>query len=376
MMVYVLFSVLLIGLLLAYTYTTWNFISGWNKVPLAAGIEPVKPTKVSIVVAARNEEQKIGACIEAILQQDYPKEQLEIIVVDDHSGDRTGAIAQSFPLVKLLVLNEGDSLNSYKKKAITEGIGIASGELIITTDADCEMGPKWVSTIVGFYQQTGCKMISAPVAFHHEKSWFEEVQTIEFLYLIGTGAASIGNGTPFSCNGANFAYTKEVFVEVDGFTGIDHLASGDDELFMHKVNRLHPETIGFLKSRDAIVYTEAKPTLRKFLQQRKRWASKSVKYQSKLIVATVIAVWAFNCSLFIGLCTLPFTNMFANTLLFTFGLKFIMDFLIMYKTTSFFGRRTLLKYFLLVQFLYMIYVVFIGIYGNTGKYYWKGRHVN
>lgn len=375
-MVYVLFSVLLIGLLLAYTYTTWSFIAGWHKVALFEPTEIVRPTKVSIIIAARNEELRIGACIEAIVKQNYPKDFMEIIVVDDHSMDKTGAIAQSFPGIKLLVLNEGDTLNSYKKKAITKGIELASGELIITTDADCEMGQKWVSSIVDFYQKTGCKMISAPVAFHNERTWFEEVQTIEFLYLIGTGAASIGNKTPFSCNGANFAYTKAVFIEVGGFTGIDHLASGDDELFMHKVNQVHPGSIGFLKSKEAIVYTEAKPTLHKFLQQRKRWASKSVKYQSKLIVATVIAVWAFNCSLFIGLCMLPFTRTIAPALLFTFGLKFIMDFLIMYKTTSFFGRRALLKYFFLVQFLYMLYVVFIGIYGNTGKYYWKGRHVN
>lgn len=376
MILYALFSCILLILLLIYVYTIWHFARGWDKVAVFEP-EPIKaPVKLSVIIAARNEEDRIGRCIESILAQDYPREFLELIIIDDHSEDGTADLVRRFPSVKLIVLNEGSLLNSYKKKAIAEGISQASGELIVTTDADCEMGPEWISMIVGYYQKTGAKLISAPVAFYEEKNWFERVQTIEFLYLVGSGAASIGNKIPFSCNGANLAYSRAVFIELGGFSGIDHLASGDDELFMHKVHQRYPDGIGFLKNEKAIVYTHAKPNLQKFLQQRKRWASKSIKYQSKTIVVTVVAVWAFNLLLTLGLLSLVFTRSIADVLLFTLGIKLVTDFVFMYKTTSFFKRAALLRYFLVVQVLYMLYIVFIGIYGNTGKYYWKGRHVN
>ncbi len=375
-MVYVLFSGLLWALLAFYLYTTWRFILGWRKVPRFVA-EPInKPVKVSVIIAARNEEDKIAICLKAILAQNYPVDYLEVIVIDDHSEDTTSQVVNGFDSVMLLKLNEGNTLNSYKKKAITEGIKIASGELIITTDADCEMGKDWISTIVSYYQKTGNKMISGPVAFTGERNWFENIQTIEFLYLNLTGAASIGQGIPFSCNGANLTYTKEVFNEVGGFTGIDHLASGDDELLMHKVHQQYPGTIGYLKNRDAIVYTDAKPTLQKFIQQRKRWASKSIKYQSSFIVTTVVGIWAFNLVLILALLSLGIDTAILPVLGWVLALKFVADLIIMFQATSFFKRMELLKYALLVQYLYMLYVAFIGIYGNTGKYYWKGRHVN
>src|SRR5690606_15171890 len=122
-------------------------------------------------------------------------------------------------------------------------------------------------------------------------------QTLEFLYLVGLGAAGIGNGRPSTCNGANLAYRRDVFYEMGGFSGIDHLASGDDELFLHKVAAVYPEKIGFCKSRDAVVYTDAKRDLRGFINQRRRWASKSTHYKEKSVVALGVSVWLFNALL-------------------------------------------------------------------------------
>src|SRR5690606_34027189 len=109
--------------------------------------------------------------------------------------------------------------------------------------------------------------------------------------------ASIGNKMPSTCNGANLAYKKQVFLELDGFKGIDDLASGDDELFLHKVAKAYPGTIGFCKAKEACVYTHAKPNLKEFIQQRRRWASKSVKYKDKKIIALAVCMWLFNLSL-------------------------------------------------------------------------------
>ena len=118
---------------------------------------------------------------------------------------------------------------------------------MVATDADCRMGSKWLSSIVAYYEQDGVVMISSPVTYHQERSLFERMQTLEFGYLIGIGAAFIGNRRASTCNGANLAYRKDVFYEVGGFKGIDDLASGDDELLLQKVAVVYPGKIGFLK---------------------------------------------------------------------------------------------------------------------------------
>src|SRR5690606_33704038 len=126
--------------------------------------------------------------------------------------------------------------------------------------------------MVSIYEQRGSYLISGPVVYHHDKTLFERLQTLEFLYLIGLGAAGIGRKNASTCNGANLAYRRDIFFEVGGFKDIDDLASGDDELFLHKVAAKYPDKIDFCKLEDAIVYTEAKANLQAFIDQRKRWA--------------------------------------------------------------------------------------------------------
>jgi cellulose synthase/poly-beta-1,6-N-acetylglucosamine synthase-like glycosyltransferase len=150
-------------------------------------------TRVTILIAARNEGDSIHLTIEDILAQDYPRHFTEIIIVDDHSTDQTANIIRSYADrgVKLLQLNEDQPLNSYKKKAISEAIALSTGDLMVATDADCRMGNKWLSTIVGYFEAEQPVMISSPVSYFEEKSLFERMQTLEFSYLIGVGAAFI-----------------------------------------------------------------------------------------------------------------------------------------------------------------------------------------
>lgn len=353
------------------------FRIGWDKIKPFQPAATVPKTLVSILIAARNEEDKIPFTIEDILKQNYPQGLVELIIIDDHSTDRTSNIVEWYAGsgVKLIKLNEDQALNSYKKKAITEAIREARGELIITTDADCRMGTEWLRTIVNFYEQNNYKMISSPVAYFKEASLFERLQSLEFLYLIGLGAASIGNSKPSTCNGANLAYRRDVFYELKGFQGIDDLASGDDELFLHKVSAKYPEGIGFCKSNLAIVKTDAKPNLKEFIRQRKRWASKSTRYKDKRIVALGVSVWLFNVLMFLHAVLGFFNPIFWIVLAVLIGLKFISEYIFLKKVTAFAGRGELLKHLPLLTLIHIIYMIYIGIAGNSGKYVWKDRLV-
>lgn len=358
--------------LVIYMRMGWGRLPAWKK---PHGFNPRTP--VSILVAARNEAHNIGTLIEALLAQEYPRELLEIIIIDDHSTDGTSAVVRGYAAqgVQLLVLNESEPLNSYKKKAISEGIARATGELVVTTDADCRMGRQWLATIVAFYEQRELYMVSSPVVYSDEKNAFEEAQTLEFLYLIGLGAAGIGNRHPATCNGANLAYRRDIFYEMGGFAGIDDLASGDDELLLHKVAAHYADRVGFCKSTEAVVYTDAKPTLRELLSQRRRWASKSIKYKDKAIVVLGVSIWLFNAVLLAtGVLSLFYPG-YAFVLATALTSKFLVELFFLYPLVRFARRPALLAYLPVLTLVHVVYMVYIGLAGNWGKYEWKDRRV-
>ena len=364
-------------LTLIYVFVVITFIIGWRKIkPYRPSLQQQPVTLVSVIIAARNEEEKIAKTINDVLAQSYPAKLFELIIIDDHSTDSTAEIVKSYNGIKLIQLNDNKALNSYKKMAIQTAIGQAKGDLIITTDADCRMGTDWLATIVSYYEATGSKMISSPVAYFEEKSFFEELQSLEFAYLIGLGASTIGNKNPSTCNGANLAYEKKAFFEVGGFKGIDDLASGDDELLLHKIAAIYGDKIGFLKNKGAVVYTHAKATLVEFIQQRKRWASKSTRYKDKSVIILGVSIWLFNVSIvvnallaiFFPLSSLPF-------LIFQLATKLLVEFVFLSSMMGFFKRKALLWWLPILNVLHIIYFIYIGIAGNSGKYNWKGRMV-
>jgi len=372
-----LISLISAALTLVYGFLVFSFIRGWHKLIYFVPLKLLPKTRVSIIVAARDEELNIGKTINDLITQKYPKALTEVIIIDDHSTDRTAEIVVSYSdhNVKLIKLNEDRALNSYKKKAIQTAIGTCSGDLIITTDADCRMGENWLATIVELYEEKDYKMISSPVAYFQEKNLFERLQSLEFLYLIGLGASTIGNKSPSTCNGANLAYEKNTFYEVGGFQGIDDLASGDDELLLHKIAAKYPDKIGFLKNREAIVYTHAKENLSSFIQQRKRWASKSTRYKNKAIIVLGVFVWIFNLSILTNFIAGLFLPGFLIITFYQLLFKMILESLFLWNVTGFAKRRSLMALIPVLNVLHILYIIYIGIAGNSGKYNWKGRMV-
>jgi len=364
-------------LTLCYVILILFFRKGWKRLKVHYADKKPPKTYVSVLIAARDEEKGIHYTIEDILAQNYPVELMELIIVDDHSTDRTADIILSYASrgVRLLKLNEDKPLNSYKKKAITEAINISTGELIVTTDADCRMGKEWLKTIVSLYEKDNLKLISSPVVYFEEKNVFEELQTLEFLFVMGIGASTIGNKMPSTCNGANLAYRKDTFFELGGFRGIDHLASGDDELFLHKVASRYPNDIAFCKSLDALVYTHAKPSLREFIHQRKRWASKTTSYKNKKIVALGVFIWLSNIFICLNVVLGFYNPAYWSIAALSLILKFLSELSFLIPLTGFIKRSGLLWLLPLTTVIHIFYIIYIGIAGNSGKYLWKGRMV-
>lgn len=335
----------------------------------------IPKTRISVLIAARNEEKRIGACLETILMQVYPKELLEIIVIDDFSQDNTYGIALEKG-VKAIHLADYSEKGS-KKKAIEAGIGIAQGELIVATDADCHTPTLWLLNIAHFYETKGFKFIAAPVNFYNEKNIFEKAQSLDFLGLMLITGSGINKGFMHMCNGANLAYQRQVFYDVDGFNGIDALASGDDMLLMQKVALKYPGSLGFLKNQEATVFTHAKPTWKSFVSQRIRWASKTNSYK-ELLVTTILALVFFFCNnILFSAFLIPFIGELALYIFITqLCVKGCMDYYLLSRIASFFNRRDLLRSFIPAFFGHIIYIIVVGTLANlVFNYEWKGRRV-
>ncbi|MBC8033836.1 MAG: glycosyltransferase, partial [Chitinophagaceae bacterium] len=285
----ILFSVTA-GLLLIYAVLIGYYELWWAEIPVVfpKDLPPVTgELKISVIIPARNEEQNIRKCLSSLQKQTYPPALLEIIVVNDHSTDNTALVVENFGggNIRLLHLSDyiNDPINSYKKKAIEIAIGVSSGELIITTDADCTAGEDWIASLARFYQQQDAVFIAAGVKISTNGSLLSLFQSLDFLTLQGITGASVHKQFHSMCNGANMAYAKSVFYEVGGFQGIDRIASGDDMLLMHKIFLKHPERVFFLKAVEATVTTQPEKTWQAFINQRIRWASKADKYDDKRI---------------------------------------------------------------------------------------------
>ena len=364
--------------LIIFYFKTWRSIPDFNSLKTNC------TTKVSIIIPARNEEQNILDCLTSLKNQTYPKNLFEIIVVDDHSTDDTWNMLQSFSAegmnLKKLKLSDyvTDSNNNkaYKKLSIETAINNAEGNLIVTSDADCTFNNNWLQTIASFYECTNAKFIAAPVKIKCSESLLDIFQTLDFITLQAITAASVSKKFHSMCNGANLAYEKNVFFEVDGFKNIDKIPSGDDMLLMHKIYKKYPDDIFYLKNKNAIVTTRSQSSWKNFLNQRIRWASKADVYDDKRIFWVLLLVYCFNL-LFLVLAIAAFWNiqflLIVGVLLI---LKIFVEFLFVKSVAKFFNQQLLMIYFPLLQPLHIFYMIISGFFGKFGSYQWKERTVN
>lgn len=344
-------------------------------------------TTISIIIPARNEEENIKDCLHYIAKQSYPKNLFTVIVVDDFSTDRTADVVSSFPEVQLISLNNfvSEKINSYKKKAIEVAIQNSTGELIVTTDADCIVPENWLQTIASFYEKEQATFIAMPVLISNGNKCIEIFQSLDFMTLQGITGASVNKKFHSMCNGANLAYTRQAFEEVDGFKNIDAIASGDDMLLMHKIAERYPDKVKFLKSTKVIVQTKPVASISEFFNQRIRWASKADKYNDKSILPVLVVVYFLNLLMLV----LPIAAFIQNVhfSFFTFHFSFfeVWILLLVLKTSvelffllpvaSFFNRKKLLWWFPVAQPFHILYTIIAGWLGKFGSYQWKERKV-
>jgi len=350
-----------------------SYYRGWKKTPEfhEKGVRS-NSLRLSVIVPFRNEKESIVHLIDDLEKQDIEKDLFEVVLVDDHSSDGSNEVAlnliQSIHNFKL-IMNRGEG----KKEAILFGIEKSIGGFILTSDADCRRDYKWLSTIHEFYSQEKARMIIGPVLPELSSGFFQNLQALEFMSLIGSTAGAAGINRPIMCNGANLGYERK---EIQDFIDPLNLSqtSGDDIFLLIAIKKTSKGKIHFMKSKNAAVYTSMNKTPGDFWRQRIRWVSKARYYRDTDVIFTASLVWLIN---FIYLVLIPaflislnYLYMFAFLIL----LKWIPDFILLQSVTKYYGRNDLMKWFLPLSAVYPLYVVVTGFFGLLGKnFQWKGR---
>ncbi|MDC1025223.1 glycosyltransferase family 2 protein, partial [Flavobacteriales bacterium] len=230
----------------------------------------------------------------------------------------------------------------------------------------------WISNMVNKFSSSDINLISGPVAYHLEDSIFGNMQSLEFLSLVGSGASCIGLNKPIFCNAANMAYRRDVFLEVNDYKK-NNVFSGDDVFLLHQIKNKYKGSTLFLKSFESIVYTTPQSNVKDFINQRIRWASKSNSYKDFDSIIVALLVFLTNLSLVMLLLLSPFSFLDFEYFILFFLVKLFCDYIYLKPILVFFEKNELIKLIFPLQIIYPFYITLITVLSNLFSFNWKGR---
>jgi len=337
---------------------------GTNKTKLA----------VSIIIAARNEEKTIEDCLSSALNQNYPEELYEVIVINDRSTDKTGEIItklkNQYTNLKTGTIDKIDNTMPAKKNALRNGINMSSGEILMFIDADCVVSKHWISSIIKYYNPE----IGAVVGFSgfsRQKSFLSQLISLEQRAMEYLNASFIGLGSLLSAAGRNLSYRKIVYENVGGFDKISQSVSGDDDLFLHLIKKESDMRITYSIDSQSFVKSIGPESFSDFSKQRKRHISASKYYPIGILVISAF-IYLYYLSITIGFVASFIGIISIGNPLIILIVKIIIEFLAMVHCSTIFKDYTGLFYFPLLSILFIPYILIYSILGLVNQTDWKG----
>ena len=325
--------------------------------------------KVSVVIAARNEEGNIAKVIDDLIRQEYPLDKLEVIIVNDRSEDKTSEILKKadadYAFIKHVSIKEKSSDMTPKKFALTTGIKFSDGEIILLTDADCRLGKLWVSSMVYSIVNKNAIVIGfSEIDDSLNPSLLFKLQRLDFFSILLANAGAAGWGYFWSGTGQNLGFFKEDFISINGFNPVKDKISGDDMYLVQSISKIKS---GFLSiDPNSFTKTLPAPTVKDFINQRTRWSSNSkVNYKTSPLFFTFLLIM-FGLNLW-----LLATFIFGPFKAWLFAIKFCLDGLVIFLGSHLFDRRTDFLTYIIWSIIQPVYIPTIAFLGLRGKFSWK-----
>ncbi len=332
--------------------------------------------RVTVVVSLHNEARNVDGLLPALMNQEYPSNRLEFILVDDRSTDNTHALLQQWsqrdPRIRILRIVETPPDFAPKKYALQQAVQQATGDIILQTDADGRPLPRWVKQMVAYFTpEVGVVLGYAPYRteppFH---AWWYQILALEYCSNAAIAMATTGFQQPATAIGTNLAYRKAVFQQVDGYGKFRAIPSGDDDLFVQRVRRHTRWKFAFAAHPDAAVWNDPPASFRQFYFQRLRFASKGFLYP-KPLVAILTTFYLMNLLLFIGPVLAMFTTLPFTPWLLLYLLKMGAEWRFLSAICGCFQQQDLLTVLPIASMLHIPYVLYFGAAAQFKEYRWK-----
>jgi len=366
---------IILSCLVLFTYSSLiiYYLIGWNRLSETNNSKIDNQITIDVIVPFKDEEKNILRLVKGLKEQKYENNNLNFILVNDHSEDASEKIARNaikdnnrFTIYSLSKQKEG------KKAALSFGIKNSKSEKILFTDADCTHNKYWISDMVGYCLEKNADMVMAPVIYKKKKGFVSMFSEFENIALMMVTASSVYFGKPVMANGANMLIKKNVFRKSHELFN-DKYTSGDDTFLMLQIKKDKRKKIVFNKSARSIVYSDPPEKLKDFINQRMRWVSKCKGISDYDIVRDAVIIFFTNFLLFVLLVLGIFSQIYLLTFICTFILKTLIDTVFIYRGLKYFGKKTLIKYVFLFQIFNFLYVPFVSVYGSMVNFKWKDR---
>jgi glycosyltransferase involved in cell wall biosynthesis len=322
-------------------------------------------------VACKNEENNVERLIQSLMRQSY--DNFEVILADDGSTDKTADVinrliegVSNFHYVYVTADRYADIIG--KKRAITAAIEIAKGEIFAFTDADCMPAQGWLDDINTAFAECDFYSGYSPLQFERENC-FSCLKNVERGSIFAVSAGGSGVGVPLTCTARNMAYSRKLWDSSEGFKGIGHLLSGDDDLMLHKMCQF-AKKYHFSFNKDAIVPSFADNDIKMQINQETRRTSKFTYYPLH-IKLFVLNIAIYYCLLMYHFVISFVSLSFKFDLIFALLSKLILEFILLFVFLRKFDRLRYLRHFITAELLYIPYFIFFGLKGTFGKYKWK-----
>lgn len=339
---------------------------GWFR-PISSQ-EPSQPP-VTVIVAARNEADNLRELIPLLIQQTYPY--VEIIIALDRCTDGSLQVLEEFealhPTLRHLVIDELPTDWAGKKWALTQAIEAAQHEHLVFTDADCRMGPKWLSEVAAHWDST-TEVVLGLGPYPQYPGWLNRFIRFETFYAAFQYIGLAQNGIPYMAVGRNLAYRKSFFTSHGGFTAFQDRLSGDDDLLINAY--AHAAGTQVMISPESSVTSEPKRTVKEWLSQKKRHLSASSKYswRSQLILGAFhLSHLCFYAGILISLSLGPTASLPLSLYIGRIGLSWA----IFGVTNKKLKMQGLMAYYPILDLLFFVYNLSVVPAGIMTQPEWK-----
>ena len=313
---------------------------------------------VSVIICARDEDENLARNLPGVLVQQYSSSH-ELVVVNDNSLDDSKYILQelkkTFKSLHVVELTQEAKLISGKKYPLSIGIREAKYEVLLLTDADCVPASEhWIQKMQEAYTG-GIEIVLGYGAYHRRRGLLNKLIRFETFHTALQYLSYALSGIPYMGVGRNLSYKKDLFLRNKGFASINHIPSGDDDLFINRVAT--NENTAVVIDPDAITRSIPKTTWSGWLKQKSRHytTAKFYKPKHKILLGLYFATQFIYYPL-LATTAILYDWRFALAL---FGLRLALQAFVLYKSMNKMGEKDLWPWFIFLDmWMFFYYIIF------------------